>query len=387
MMHCTVSFAGDKKSVEVKFYSETVEIRYDVAMTSIPLDKEISEKSFKKFYYNIDNTQYIVLLGSLIHYKETHKLNDWLYYLLINRTTEAIMPEKNDTYKTLFNWYLLHKSGYRAQLNYVADKVILSVYTVDEVYDIPVRDCINDTGFFVDITDPNKPQKDEGEFELSSYKVDYFNINFSGKSFSFQMREIPILNNPEIVDKRLTFLHDNEEHNIDVKINKTLIYIMYGYPELTIREHANIPLSVHAKSSLLSALSKEVKVRNNYEAIRYLLSFTRSARKYKPDMQAYKRKNLTFSAEETLYYEYSDCEDRSILFHYLVKELLGIDVVLVDYPDHATTAIELKPSLGKPIIHKNKKYTICDPTGPSNHLKPGQYPKGINPSEYKVLTK
>ncbi len=186
MMQGTVAFAGDKKNAAVKFYGETVAIRYDVDMTSIPLGKEISEETFKKFYYNINNTQYISLLGSLLHYKSTYQLNDWLYYLLINETTATLLPEKSDTYKTLFNWFLLQKSGYRVQLNHAADKVNLAVYTLDEV---------KDKGFWVDIIDPNKLQKDEGELEETSSK---FNIHFSGKAFSFNMKEMPTLNNPEM---------------------------------------------------------------------------------------------------------------------------------------------------------------------------------------------
>lgn len=40
----------------------------------------------------------------------------------------------------------------------------------------------------------------------------------------------------------------------------------------------------------------------------------------------------TLFAEEMYYYPYSDCEDRSILFARLVKDLLGLMVVLLYYP-------------------------------------------------------
>ena len=43
--------------------------------------------------------------------------------------------------------------------------------------------------------------------------------------------------------------------------------------------------------------------------------------------------------EETINYPYSDCEDRSILFSYLVKNLLHLDIVGVKYNDHLATAI------------------------------------------------
>ena len=54
------------------------------------------------------------------------------------------------------------------------------------------------------------------------------------------------------------------------------------------------------------------------------------------------------------YYPYCDCEDRSVLYSYLVRNLLKLDVVLLDYPNHIATAVcfnENGPSaLGPPIL-------------------------------------
>ena len=67
--------------------------------------------------------------------------------------------------------------------------------------------------------------------------------------------------------------------------------------------------------------------------------------------------------EETLLYPYSDCEDRSILFSFLVNNLTGLKVVGLDYPEHIATAVKFNtPVKGDAINHNGARYVVCDPT-------------------------
>ena len=70
-----------------------------------------------------------------------------------------------------------------------------------------------------------------------------------------------------------------------------------------------------------------------------------------------------FFAEETLYYPYCDCEDRSILFSRLVRDLLGLDVILVYYPGHLATAVCFNSEVkGDYITLNGRRFVVCDPT-------------------------
>ena len=70
-----------------------------------------------------------------------------------------------------------------------------------------------------------------------------------------------------------------------------------------------------------------------------------------------------FFAEESLYYPYSDCEDRSILFSRLVRDLLGLDVALVYYPGHLATAVCFKNDVtGDAMMIGGRRFVVCDPT-------------------------
>ena len=63
------------------------------------------------------------------------------------------------------------------------------------------------------------------------------------------------------------------------------------------------------------------------------------------------------------YYPYCDCEDRAVLYSYLVRNLLKLDVVLLDYPNHIATAVCFNENVsGDFVTVEGKKYIVCDPT-------------------------
>ena len=74
-------------------------------------------------------------------------------------------------------------------------------------------------------------------------------------------------------------------------------------------------------------------------------------------------RDRAFFPAESLYYPYCDCEDRSILFAHLVRDLLGLEVVLLYYPGHLASAVCLnQPVHGDFLTVCGKRYVVCDPT-------------------------
>ena len=70
-----------------------------------------------------------------------------------------------------------------------------------------------------------------------------------------------------------------------------------------------------------------------------------------------------FFGEETLFYPYCDCEDRSVLLSHLVRDLLNLDVVLVYYPGHLAMAVNFtEPVKGDYVMLDGRKFIVCDPT-------------------------
>ena len=78
--------------------------------------------------------------------------------------------------------------------------------------------------------------------------------------------------------------------------------------------------------------------------------------------------------DESFYYLCGDCDDHAILFARLAKDLLGLDVLLVecqvDGSPHASTAIRFtEPLDGDSILYEGQNYYCCEPS--SNVAKVG----------------
>ncbi|MGM9852418.1 MAG: hypothetical protein ACI30N_00400 [Muribaculaceae bacterium] len=72
---------------------------------------------------------------------------------------------------------------------------------------------------------------------------------------------------------------------------------------------------------------------------------------------------ISILPEESLFYPYADCEDRSVLFSHLVRDLLGLDVALVYYPNHLATAVRFTDSVaGDAMQVGQSRFVVCDPT-------------------------
>ena len=98
------------------------------------------------------------------------------------------------------------------------------------------------------------------------------------------------------------------------------------------------------------------------DAVNKLLNFVQTAFEYEYDDRVW-GEDRAFFAEETLYYPYADCEDRAVLFSRLVRDIIGLNVVLLYYPGHLAAAVEFNEEvLGDYLLYGNSKYIVCDPT-------------------------
>ena len=57
------------------------------------------------------------------------------------------------------------------------------------------------------------------------------------------------------------------------------------------------------------------------------------------------------------------------MFSILVGELLGLDVVLLNYPEHLATAVCFNENVeGDYFLLDGKRYVVCDPTYIGSHV-------------------
>jgi hypothetical protein len=364
------------QTTNLMFYTEDISIQFE---NSILLEQEAkaNETSIHNFYQSLEKLPFRPLLLQLTRYKKKLNLNSYLYSELVQEAVRNIYGNQSNNYRTLIHWYILSKSGYDARLTHAGPNIYLYAYTKDEVYNVQIIKLENKE--FVNLSDLKNTDKN---VKNNSYYVVEFVPNRHGKPISFRLNKLPKFQSRPL-ERQLVFAHRNQLYRFDITMDENLIDLMRSYPLINHDYYIETPLSNALKESLVPKLKQLVEKKGTIEAVQFLLSLTRTAFDYKSDKDNF-GKNKPMIPDEVLFYSASDCEDRSALFYTLVKELLDLPLIVVDYPEHLTIGISLPENIGKPLYYQGRKYTICDPTGPSNSDAMGIYPKGYEKLPYKV---
>lgn len=149
------------------------------------------------------------------------------------------------------------------------------------------------------------------------------------------------------------------------EVNKNVIALQQEYPSMDIYCYASSIADEEVRKSVVAQLRSQLQGMTEAEAANALLHFVQKGFEYQTDGQQFGQGvEKSFFFDETLYFPYCDCEDRSIFYAYLVHEILGLDVLLVGYPGHECTAVALSspPPTYTSFSYKGKTYYICDPT-------------------------
>jgi len=342
---------------------------------------KITESNFTSYFKKIDSNEISKIVIDLLVYKNKFDLNDWIYYQLVRKTANQICSKK-DNYNgyTFYKWYLMSKSGYDTKIVFEkSNSLLLYIRSNENIYDIPF--FILDNKQYVCLN-----YHDFGIINFEKEKLKIINISIAAaqNSFSYKINKMPNFDPKTYNDKDISFEYKNKLYRFKVKLNNQVQQIFKNYPVVDFESYFNIPLSKETYSSLIPFLKNNIKDLSNKEGIDYLMNFTRHAFLYENDQENFgKEKRMT--PEQTLLFEYSDCDDRASLFFYLVKEIYNLPMITVLYPTHIAIAVQFETPEGKPIEYNGRKYSICDPTPQNVDLLIGQISNELSKIAFQVV--
>jgi hypothetical protein len=345
-----VKIIKDFKMSSFDFYSIPMVIQYD-KNTIFKTDK-INKDSLSKFWDMMTNTNYKELINQIQSNSNDLNLNDWAKYQFIYKLGLKVFNE--DTNKAnLFTWFILVKMNYDTKVGYSSSKIYLMSTIEHNLYQVSFFTLKNKKYY---ILMPNGKARNIST--IYTYEGDYPKAK-NKLSFAI-LDEIKFYNN--IQDKKLNFKYKGTQYNIETQYSLDLINFYKTFPQSDYTIYFSTKNSTPLSNSILVQLKQLVKEKSEIEAVNLLLRFVQTSFKYKTDQKQFSYEKVMFP-EETINYPYSDCEDRSILFSYLVRNLLDIDIVGVKYNDHLATAVNFSSNLsGNNFFYKGKQYTIADPT-------------------------
>lgn len=328
------------------FYGANVNLTYDKNFVTDAPDK-MSPDAIADFWDKMTSTNHYTFVNELKSLKNKFNLNDYGYYLLVKNAANQIYG-KNTNEATLFTWFALLKSQYKVKLGYNDDGVYLLLPTTNVLYHHK---------YYV-FDGMNYYMMGKSSNSIFSYKDNYadakqiFDMNVT--------RPVNLAFSPKY--RNVKFTKSGKEYNFNIEYNENSIEFFDDYPQGDIKIFFDAAVSPATKISLIENLKPIVKDMNELDAANFLINFVQTGFEYKTDHQQFNREKFFFP-EEVFYYPYCDCEDRSVLFAYLIKELLNLDVVGISYPGHMATAVKFNGDYGLDYFtYKGGKYIISDPT-------------------------
>jgi hypothetical protein len=387
VLYCFLLLAGIcrandsiRQSSFIYFYGDTIQISTDSSVY-IDYHTPIQENTIREFYHQLNQSSIGLIIGSILTYKTRHDLDDWVFYHLIRATAEKLSPKAiNYERYTLYKWFLLTKTGYASLLSITPDKMLLYVQSDEDVFEIPTRQhrgqhyvCLN--------------YHDYGQIDFTMTVFTEVDAGFepSGKSFSYVIKKLPDFSSQRYLTKEIDFEYYQRNYKFKILINPDVQKIFSNYPVLNYAYYFNMPMSRITYGSLIPLLKKQLYNMDEKKGVDYLMHFTRYAFAYESDSAQFgKEKRL--SAEQTLIYDYSDCEDRAAFFFYLVKEIYDLPMIVLSYPKHVTVAVNFGKKLGKSAIeYKGGYYYVCEPSSQSLDLKVGEMLPDLKKIPYQIV--
>lgn len=320
--------------------------------------KERSEEAYASAWEELSSEQYNNLIRDCLVLRMEHQLCDWAYLMMLGAMSEAVCG-KGTNEATLLQAYVFCQSGYKMRLGFTEKRDLHLLFKSEHlIFDL---DGIKmDDGLFYLL----QPIEEEG---LSVCDISYP----EEKPLSLWITQEQIF--AERNSKVRQLIPADSLVTINTQVNENLIRFCESYPTSMIGEdiisrwamYAETPLSTKVRELLYPQLQnamRKYQITDVVNAADWLLYWVQTAFVYEYDDKVWGG-DRAFFAEETLYYPYCDCEDRSILYSHLVRDLLDLDVILVFYPGHLATAVAFDtPVNGDYIDMNNKRFTICDPT-------------------------
>ncbi len=380
IFHSTSSCAQwNKQQLNIDFYSDSIEIPVDHSLF-IEFNKPLSDANIKDCYSSVNASQYVETVQSLLKYKQNHNLNDWFYYQLVRKVVQQISPKDDNYYRyTLYKWFVMAKSGYDVHLAIGGQQLLFYIRSDENIYDIPFY--VKNNKQYVCL---NRHDYIKTDFEKLTVLEVEIAIAKAVNAFSYKISQLPDFKSNTYAEKDIHFDYHENAYEFKIKINPQLNTIFANYPVVDFDSYFNIPLSKETYSSLILTLKSNLQGMSQKEGVEYLMDFTRYAFSYESDQDNYgKEKRL--SPELTLLSDHSDCDDRVGLFFYLVKEIYNLPMITLLYPTHVTIAISFDKPVGKPIVYKGRKYSVCEPTPQYESLSIGQISSELRKIPYQVV--
>lgn len=305
------------------------------------------ERSVAGFWLSMTNADMGDCIALLLLQQQKLQLNDWAVYDMTRRLTEKLFPDADR--QVAATVFLLNQMEYDARIART-QKGLATLLAIDGmVYAAPYI-TLGGRKYYIFM--PNNGQRTL-EGNICTYSCTFENAVLK--------LDMNIVTAPKMAQSESTTPY--RFGNILMPVNLNMIDFYRGYPQVEFTVYANAAVDNDFRERVEENFRPMVQGKGTREAVSALLYYMHYGFAYATDGDQFGYEK-PFFCEENFYYPKNDCEDRSILFSYLVRHLLGLEVVLLDYPDHIATAVCFPEGNVEGDYYEvdGKRFVVCDPT-------------------------
>lgn len=335
---------GDQQYVYADYYGSEMAIAYTPTMVTRMID--CKEGSVSSAWSHLSESSSNLWLKEMFDLRNRLSLCDWAYYKLVEKASRALLGESNDA--VLLQVFTLVQSGMMVRVGREEGSLRLLYPSMIDLYGYSYV-TIEGLKYYVMSDGP-----------VGGIYI--YDSIFPGEQLPSSQITIPNLQ----VDPTTKQSHaSNRYPNVAVTAG-TSFNLMDFYNECprntSWQYYANANISDDLKAQVYPTLKQEIEGLNEKDAANVLINFVQTGFEYKTDNAQFGYERPLYG-DEMFYYNFSDCEDRSILFSILVRDLLGLDVVLLHFQNHLATAVRFPSDVdGDYLLIGGEKYIVCDPT-------------------------
>lgn len=336
----------------IAFYGKQLSFKVPVNVSKIKLSGT-REQQIANYWQLLNKEKMNQMTLQLAGQKQELRLNGWGLFDLTRQLTARIYPNNADQQVAL-SVYLLNAMHYDVRMGRVGGNLVILMASVSNIYDTPFT-VVNNVRYYAFLPIGAKE-------ELKGRLYTYVN-QLDGANHGI---DLIVNETPQLGGRLCPNPYKNKfgGRDITIYVNQGLMDFYAHYPQMELHMYANAAIDEVFYLSLERNIKPLIEGKSTYRAVSTLLKYVQEGFGYQVDNLQFGREKNYF-CEENFYYPANDCEDRALLFSYLVRMFVGVDVVLLEYADHVATAVCFPKDAkvkGDYYMYRNNRYVVCDPT-------------------------
>ena len=340
---------------KISFYGIEIPIpaRQDFASGMPSLPKDFKSPDIVAFWKDLEEGGASTVMNgkiipALAKIASDNDLSEWTFFKLVQAFSKTYWT--NSSEQAIVCTSVMNRFGFDVRLANVGNRLTVMIPARQTIYGHPYIEVDGKPFYLVDKEPVEELRTCSEPYSDKQVAVD---MDLLGSDLIF--RQAP----SHTVSKEMKSFGGT----LTLPLEDARLYFYQDYPLVDIACYSHEVADPAFLEALMAQLAP-LKDLDQIAAVRYILHAIQRDFDYATDREQFGHEKPFFVAENFVYPK-NDCEDRAILMSFLVRNLIGLDAVLLEYPEHLAMAVEFPEEAKVPgayVYSEGKKYVVCDPT-------------------------